>query len=67
MDAMLASSGVIGDGSNSEGDLNLTVWVAEENEMADRSRARCVRRTERSLLLSSSAPTDGANVEANSS
>jgi hypothetical protein len=67
MEAMFVSSVVIGGGCDSVGDLNLIVWSLKENEMADRSRARCVSRTERSLLLSSSTPTDSANVEANSS
>jgi hypothetical protein len=67
IEAILASSGVIGDGSGSEGDLNLTVCEAKENAMADRSRARCVNKTERSLLLKVSTPIAGANVEANSS
>ena len=67
IDAMLASSGVIGVGSCSEGDLNLTVWFVGENVMADRSRARWVNKTERSLLLSVSTPIAGANVEAKSS
>ena len=35
--------------------------------MADRSRAKWVSKTERSLLLNVSTPTVGANVEANSS
>ena len=64
---MLASSGVIGVGSCSEGDLNLTVWFVGENAMADRSRARWVSKTERSLLLNVSTPIAGANVEANRS
>ena len=67
MDAMLASSGVIGEAACSEGDLNLTVWFVGENAMADRSRARWVNKTERSLLLNVSTPIAGANVEANSS
>jgi hypothetical protein len=67
IDAMLASSGVMGEGSCSEGDLNLTVWFVGENAMADRSRARCVNKTERSLLLKVSTPIAGANVEAKSS
>ena len=67
IDAMLASSDVIGEGSCSDGDLNLTVWFVGENAMADRSRARWVNKTERSLLLNVSTPIAGANVEANSS
>ena len=67
IDAMLASSGVIGEGSCSEGDLNLMVWFVGENAMADRSRAKWVNRTERSLVLKVSTPIAGANVEANSS
>jgi hypothetical protein len=47
--------------------LNLIVWSLGENAMADRSRARWVSKTERSLLLSVSTPIAGANVEANSS
>lgn len=34
---------------------------------ADRSRAKCVNRTERSFLLNVSTPTAGANVDENNS
>lgn len=67
IDAMLASSGVIGEGSCSEGDLNLTVRFTGENAIADRSRAKWVNNTERSFLLNVSTPTVGANVEVKSS
>lgn len=67
IEAILVSSVVMGDGSDSAGDLNLMVWLWGENEMAARSRDKCVNNTERSLLLRESTPTEGANVDVKSS
>lgn len=64
---MDTSSSEIGEGSVSEAALNLTVPVEAEYEIAVRSRLRCVRRTDKSVVLSASVPRAGANVDVNSS
>lgn len=57
IEAMLVSSVVTGDGSDSVDDLNLMVWLWGEKEITARSRDKCVNKTERSFLLRESTPT----------